>query len=123
MSSNTSAINTSVAAHKYLKRNGGMILQFTSSSYTRGRAFYSLYSSSKAAVVNFIQAIAEEWAVDGVNINCINPQRTKTPMRIKNFGLEDEKTLLKSKDVAITALSILSENVTGEVIDIKLDLV
>ena len=100
-----------------------MILQFTSSSYTRGRAFYSLYSSSKAAVVNFIQAIAEEWAVDGVNINCINPQRTKTPMRIKNFGLEDEKTLLKSKDVAITALSILSENVTGEVIDIKLDLV
>ena len=35
---------------------------FTSSSYTRGRSGYSLYSSAKAAVVNLTQALADEWA-------------------------------------------------------------
>lgn len=115
------AINTTLAAYKYLKISQGTILQFTSSSYTRGRAFYSLYSSSKAAVVNFVQAIAEEWAVDGIKINCINPQRTRTPMRVKNFGEEDASTLLKSEDVARIAINSLIDNVTGEVFDIKIN--
>ena len=69
------------AAHKYLEQTGGQVLLFTSSSYTRGRANYGVYSASKAAVVNLTQALAEEWAPEGVRINCVNPQRTRTPMR------------------------------------------
>ena len=52
------------AAHHYLKETGGHLLLFTSSSYTRGRAGYSLYSATKAAVVNLTQALADEWAGD-----------------------------------------------------------
>lgn len=112
-------VNVTIAAYEYVKRSRGGILQFTSSSYTRGRANYALYSSTKAAVVNFVQAIAEEWEQDGIRINCINPQRTKTPMRIANFGNEPEETLLKSKTVAEVALQTLLSGITGEVVDIK----
>ncbi len=113
-------VNVTTAAYKYLLQSRGQLLHFTSSSYTRGRANYALYSSTKAAVVNFVQAVAEEWQQDYIRINCINPQRTKTPMRTANFGMEDEKTLLKSKDVAEISLKTLLSNFSGEVVDIKL---
>lgn len=115
-------INVTLAAYKYVKASKGQILQFTSSSYTRGRAFYALYSSTKAAVVNFVQAVAEEWEQDGVRVNCINPQRTKTPMRVANFGEEPEGTLLKSEEVATVALKTLLSDFTGEVVDVKMKL-
>lgn len=113
-------VNVTTASYKYLKDSKGQILHFTSSSYTRGRANYALYSSTKAAVVNFVQAVAEEWQQDKIRINCINPQRTKTPMRTANFGIEDERTLLKSADVAKVSLKTLLSNFSGEVVDIKL---
>ncbi len=113
-------VNTSIASHEYLKESKGQLLQFTSSSYTRGRAFYSLYSSTKAAVVNFVQALAEEWAPFQIRVNCINPQRTKTPMREANFGLEPEGTLLKSEVVAEMAIKTLLSDFSGEVVDIAL---
>lgn len=114
------AVNTTLAAYPYLKESGGSVLQFASSSYTQGRAFYALYSASKAAVVNFVQAMADEWRSDGITLNCINPQRTKTPMREKNFGIEDPSTLLKSEDVARISLQVLLSEFSGEVVDIKL---
>ena len=114
-------VNTAIASFKYLKVSRGQLLQFASSSYTRGRAYYSLYSSSKAAVVNFVQAIAEEWMNDNVRVNCINPQRTLTPMRIKNFGKEDESSLLKAEKVALESLKTLLSDFSGEIIDVRLD--
>lgn len=116
----TGNVNVSRAAYEVLKESKGGLLQFTSSSYTRGRANYALYSSTKAAVVNFVQAIAEEWEMDDIRVNCINPQRTKTPMRVENFGIEPEGTLLKSKDVAKISLKTLLSDFNGEVVDVKL---
>ena len=98
------------------------MLNFTSSSYTRGRANYSLYSSSKAAIVNLTQALAEEFSLKhDIRVNCINPQRTLTPMRTTNFGIEDPKTLLTSESVAYASLNTLLLNITGQVIDVKLE--
>lgn len=114
------AVNVSAEAYKYLAMSQGQLLHFTSSSYTRGRSGYALYSSTKAAVVNLVQALAEEWASKNIRVNCINPQRTNTPMRLANFGIEDPKTLLNSKDVAKASLQTLLCNTTGEVIDVKL---
>ena len=113
-------VNVVLASFEYLKVTKGQILNFTSSSYTRGRANYALYSSTKSAVVNFTQAIAEEWQDDGIKINCINPQRTKTAMRISNFGIEPANTLLKSQKVAEISLKTLLSEFSGEVIDIKI---
>jgi 2-C-methyl-D-erythritol 4-phosphate cytidylyltransferase len=94
-------------------------LLFTSSSYTRGRSGYSLYSSAKAAVVNLTQALADEWAAFGVRVNCLNPERTGTPMRTKAFGDEPPGSLLDSMEVAGAALDTLLSTGTGHIVDLR----
>lgn len=110
---------TARAAQKYLKQTGGHLVLFTSSSYTRGRATYSLYSSTKAAVVNLTQALADEWAADGIQVNVINPERAATPMRTNAFGEEPAGTLLSARAVALTTIDVLLSNLTGHVIDVR----
>jgi 2-C-methyl-D-erythritol 4-phosphate cytidylyltransferase len=104
--------------HAPLAASNGSLLLFTSSSYTRGRSGYSLYSSAKAAVVNLTQALADEWA-HKVRVNCVNPERTATPMRSKAFGDEDPSTLLESETVARASLDVLLADQTGHVIDVR----
>jgi 2-C-methyl-D-erythritol 4-phosphate cytidylyltransferase len=105
--------------HPHLSRTRGSLLFFTSSSYTRGRSGYSLYSSAKAAVVNLTQALADEWTADGVRVNCVNPERTGTPMRTNAFGVEPEGSLLTSETVAATSLEVLVSDWTGHVVDVR----
>ncbi len=106
----------------HLVETRGSLLLFTSSSYTRGRAGYALYSSAKAAVVNLTQALADEWAEEGVRVNCLNPERTATPMRVQAFGEEPPGTLLTAHAVAAQALDVLASSVTGHVVDVRRDL-
>ncbi|MBQ9652321.1 MAG: bifunctional cytidylyltransferase/SDR family oxidoreductase [Prevotella sp.] len=112
-------VNVAIESHKYLRDTNGRLIFFTSSSYTRGRAFYSIYSSTKAAIVNFVQAIAQEWETDGICVNCINPERTKTPMRQHNFGIEPEDSLLSAQEVAEATVKVLTTNHTGQVFDVR----
>ncbi|WP_408897874.1 SDR family NAD(P)-dependent oxidoreductase [Nocardioides sp. R1-1] len=105
----------------HLKATQGSLLLFTSSSYTRGRGGYSLYSSAKAATVNLTQALADEWADSGVRVNCINPERTATPMRTKAFGQEAPGTLLDSQTVARTSVDVLISDQSGHVYDVRKD--
>lgn len=109
------------AAHKYLKHTGGQVLLFTSSSHTRGRANYGVYSASKAAVVNLTQSLAEEWADDGVTVNCINPQRTNTPMRTAAFGEEPPESLLQPESVAAVSLQVLDSDLTGQIVTVRVE--
>ena len=113
-------VNIAVESFPYLKETKGQLLLYTSSSYTRGRALYSIYSSTKAAVVNFMQAIAQEWEQDGIRVNVMNPERTKTPMRVRNFGNEPEGTLLDAASVADASLKTLISDLTGQVFDVRI---
>jgi 2-C-methyl-D-erythritol 4-phosphate cytidylyltransferase len=106
-------------SHPYLKRTGGQVVLFTSSSYTRGRAGYSTYSATKAGVVNLTQALSEEWIEDGVRVNCINPQRTATPMRTAAFGTEPGGSLLDPHDVARVTLRVLTSDLTSQVVTVQ----
>lgn len=112
-------INVAREAFPYLRDTRGSLLFYTSSSYTRGRMMYSLYSATKAAIVNFVQAISEEWHDFGIRVNCINPERTKTPMRVKNFGNEPDDTLLPVQDAAVASLNTVFSASTGEVVDVR----
>jgi 2-C-methyl-D-erythritol 4-phosphate cytidylyltransferase len=107
--------------YPHLAATRGSLLLFTSSSYTRGRSGYSLYSSAKAATVNLTQALADEWADAGVRVNCINPERTATPMRTKAFGEEPPGTLLDSLTVAHTSVDVLLSDQSGHVYDVRKD--
>ena len=113
------AINVSKASISYLQKTQGAILQFTSSSYTRGRALYSTYSSTKAGIVNLVQALAEELAPDKIRINVINPERCATPMRFKAFGKEPEDSLLSPQKAGEVSLKTLLSDLTGQVIDVR----
>ena len=67
--------------YPHLAASKGSLLLFTSSSYTRGRSGYALYSSAKAAVVNLTQALADEWAPSGrfsAHWTCSSPSRPVT---------------------------------------------
>lgn len=112
-------VNVAKESFEYLRETKGSLLFYTSSSYTRGRMMYSIYSSTKAAIVNLTQALSEEWFEIGIRINCINPERTKTPMRTNSFGIEPEKSLLDPKIVAIASINTLISKCTGEVVDVK----
>ena len=113
-------VNIAIESFPYLKQSHGQLLLYTSSSYTRGRALYSIYSSTKAAVVNFMQALAQEWEQDGIRVNVMNPERTKTPMRVRNFGNEPEGTLLDAASVADASLKTLISDLTGQVFDVRI---
>ena len=113
------AVNVAYASKKHLEATQGMLINFTSSSYTRGRANYALYSSSKAAIVNLTQALSDEW--ERVRVNCVNPERTKTPMRVENFGYEDPATLLDAKTVALKTLKLALSRYSGIVLDVRND--
>ncbi|WP_159801762.1 bifunctional cytidylyltransferase/SDR family oxidoreductase [Arthrobacter zhaoguopingii] len=107
-------------SYSYLSGSQGSLLLYSSSSYTRGRAKYTVYSATKAAVVNLTQALADEWGEDRVRVNCISPSRTATPMRVKAFGVEDEHSLVQAGEVARVSAQVLASDLTGQVFDVRL---
>ncbi len=112
-------VNVAVQAYPYLKETQGGMVFFASSSYTRGRSFYSIYSSTKATVVNLMQALSEEWYEDGIKVNVICPERTATPMRFENFGKEPLESLLDPVVVARKTLEVLSTDITGQIVEVR----
>lgn len=112
--------NISKAAIPILKKQkAGELIFISSSSYTRGRKGYAAYSSSKAALVNFCQALAEELTDDNIKVNILNPSRANTPLRNRVFGAEDPKSLLNPKKVATRIYDIIFTDTTGSVFDIN----
>ncbi|HSX04524.1 MAG TPA: 2-C-methyl-D-erythritol 4-phosphate cytidylyltransferase [Rhabdochlamydiaceae bacterium] len=99
-------------------KDKGHIVNIASSSYARGRKNYALYSSSKAAVVNFTQALSEEWP--HIRVNALVPQRTKTKMRAFHFPNESEESLLQPEEVAKTIAQILKQDaLTGTIFEVR----
>jgi 2-C-methyl-D-erythritol 4-phosphate cytidylyltransferase len=102
----------------FKQQKGGTIVFVGSSSYTRGREGYSAYSSSKAALVNFCQALAEELSPWNIKVNVASPGRVNTPLRFRNFGKEDPATLLDPDHVAREVIKSLMVDTTGSVFEI-----
>lgn len=110
----TGALNVARHAHAWLRDSGGSLLLFASSSYTRGRAGSAIYSATKAAIVNLTQGLSEEWAQDGIRVNCIVPGRTDTEMRTSNFGAEAQDSLFNPYHIALSASRVICGNTSGQ---------
>jgi len=100
-------------SHSHLKNSHGSLLQFASSSYTRGRSDYVVYSATKAAIVNMTQGLSEEWEDDGIRVNCVVPGRTDTSMRRNNFSNEEQSTLFNPYEIALGAAKLIASNGSG----------
>jgi ribitol-5-phosphate 2-dehydrogenase (NADP+) / D-ribitol-5-phosphate cytidylyltransferase len=101
-------------------KKGAHVINIASSSFSRGRKDTSIYSSAKAAVVNFTQGWAEERP--DLHIHALIPQRTNTAMRRQNFPNEEPQTLLDPKEVAEAAIDLLLEDeLTGLMVEVRKD--
>jgi 2-C-methyl-D-erythritol 4-phosphate cytidylyltransferase len=115
----TGTLHVALAAHPHLRATRGSFTAFASSSFTVGRPHYVAYSASKAAVVNLVQGLAEEWADDGIRVNAVSPERTDTPMRRRAFPDEERAGLLTTAEVAAATLRLLRSDLTGQVLDVR----
>ncbi|MBS0624484.1 MAG: bifunctional cytidylyltransferase/SDR family oxidoreductase [Verrucomicrobia bacterium] len=107
-----------IACQKAKIRSGGHIVNLSSSSFTRGRRLYGIYSAAKAAVVNFTQSLAEERP--DLRVHVVVPQRTLTPMRSENFPGEERGSLLDPREVAEAVLGLLKDSEsTGSLVEVK----
>lgn len=96
----------------------GHIINFASSSFFRGRKEMGVYSSTKAAVVNFTQALAEERP--DLRVHAIIPHRAKTPMRRSQFPEESSEELLDPVHIAETVVHLLKEpHATSVLVEVK----
>lgn len=113
------SLNVAKAAFNTLRCSSGMLINFGSSSYSRGRRECVPYSASKSAVVNLTQGLSDEWSPFNIRVNCVSPERTQTNMRIENFGVEPPESLLDPYVVALTTLKLYASDLNGVVVNVK----
>ena len=58
----------------------GAIVNIGSDLGLVGCQTFAVYGASKAGVIHFTRALAIECATDGINVNCVCPGATDTPM-------------------------------------------
>ena len=115
------AINAVVPVMK--ERRTGKIINVASVAAFRGAPLYSLYCSSKAAIVMLTRTLACDLAPYGINVNAIAPGNTATPlneaqrmdpsykdlMAAKAAATPSGRTYSPPEEMAAAAVSLASE--------------
>lgn len=120
---------TRLVGASMVRRRRGAIINISSQMAFNGARHRAVYSSTKAAIVQFTKSAALEWGPCGIRVNCIAPGRTITPINAELLADpgEYENGLLRiplqrygqPQDIAHTALFLASEAaayVTGHTI-------
>lgn len=125
-----SCYNTSRAiVRSLLKAKKGRIINISSVIGLTGNAGQSNYAASKAAIIGFTKALAQELATRNILVNCIAPGFIDTKMTESMTDAQKASTLAKiplgrmgkPEDIANAALflsSSLSDYITGQVLTI-----
>ena len=110
------------------KAGSGKIINMSSVAGLSGFSMHGAYGPSKAGVVNLTKYLAVEWAGHRINVNCIAPGYTRTPLvelgiSLGHFTEEDivQRTpfrrLAEPEEIAKAALFLASDDasfITGE---------
>jgi 3-oxoacyl-[acyl-carrier protein] reductase len=78
-----------VGQHMVERGGGGKIVNLGSGAGVAGRSNYLVYSAVKAGVINLTRSFAVALAPHGINVNCLAPGNTATPMN-ENVRTEPE---------------------------------
>ena len=104
-----------------LRRAADASVLFTSSSVgRRGRALWGAYAVSKFAVEGLAQVLADETSSTTIRVNCINPVRARTAMRLQAYPAEDPAALPDPAALVSPYLYLLgpaSRGVSGQSLD------
>ncbi|MCA8927959.1 MAG: SDR family oxidoreductase [Alphaproteobacteria bacterium] len=68
------------AAHPHLKASGGGFVAVASMSGMRPHRGMGAYSMSKSGTIILCEVLAQEWAPDGIRVNCVSPGMIRTPL-------------------------------------------
>ena len=118
------------AAKVMLSQKSGNIITISSMWGQVGGSCESVYSAAKGGVISFTKAIAKEFSLSGIRVNCISPGFIDTDMN-NNISLSDKLSLVDeiplaraglAKDVADAAVWLASDKssyVTGQIIAVN----
>ncbi len=90
------------AAARLMVKDGtaGRIVNVTSSSAFRAQMSYPAYGSSKAGLTQLTRSAAADLGPHGINVNCVAPGVTVTPMLQKIVGLKGAQELAEAGPLA-----------------------
>jgi NAD(P)-dependent dehydrogenase (short-subunit alcohol dehydrogenase family) len=116
------------AGKRMIRQNGGKIVNFGSTAGLAGVPYMAHYTAAKHGVVGLTRALAAEWGKYNINVNCICPGATMTPMllgstteayRAERIGRTPLNRLATPDDQARVALFLASSDadyVTGNIV-------
>lgn len=79
---------------------GGRIVNVTSSSAFRAQFVFPAYGSSKAGLTQLTRSAAADLGPHGINVNCVAPGVTVTPMLQKIVGLKGAQDMAETGPLA-----------------------
>ena len=71
-----------------IAQRAGKIVNFASTAGLTGVPYMAHYTAAKHGVVGLTRALGVEWGIYNVNVNCICPGATATPMLIESTSAE-----------------------------------
>ncbi len=83
-----------------MRQGSGHIINFSSTSGLKGRAFDSVYCASKFGVVGLSEALAEEVRSSGIRVHVVMPDAVDTPIWNQNGPVKAPKNSLPPERVA-----------------------
>ncbi len=98
------------AIQPMLRQGRGNIINVASVDGLKGRAGGAAYCASKAGIIRFSEACADELAKQGLRVNVICPAGVNTDMWLKTHPEADAGRVLQPADVAEAILFLASDH-------------